>query len=277
MTASCDAMPLIAVQQARGLRVRQLHMASAYDGCNDDGFRKSTYWFYVCSSRICFLTYLRYCYQYRLWHYNPENDDQKGDDWNGENFSWFSRKRALPLSLLHYEQDAPSLDNGGRILDAIVRPYPAKTAGIPISFEYEMNTGAFSFVWDNRDECGVIPKEKTISDPPRTLQTPLTSRETEIFIPSQLTLGRQVVVQGLKEADRWSYDGQRQTLFILTENKEPRQRHQIVVSVYPPLRTAFFVNDIWSDFGGHFIAIIFAIFSILMFWGVYVYTDFLGT
>ena len=65
---------------------------------------------------------------FRLWNYNPENNDKQGDDWNGENFSWFSRKEALPDS---YEQDSLSLGNGGRILDAVVRPYHAKTAGIP--------------------------------------------------------------------------------------------------------------------------------------------------
>ncbi len=189
-----------------------------------------------------------------------------GDDWNGENFSWFSRKQALPPSLLYGEQDSPSLDNGGRILDAIIRPYPAKTAGIPTSFEYEMNTGAFTFAWNNRDEDGVIPKQKTISDPPRTLQTPLTSRETEIFLPSQLTHARRVIVQGLEEGDRWSYDEQRQTLFILTENKKPGHKHQIVVSVYPPLSPAFFVNDIWSDFGGRLIAVFTAVFTIFTFW-----------
>ncbi|GLB45923.1 putative cellulase (glycosyl hydrolase family 5) [Lyophyllum shimeji] len=65
---------------------------------------------------------------FTLWTYNPSNNDQIGDDWNGENFSWFSSKRALPPSLLYYDQDARSLDNGGRILPAVVRPYPAKTS-----------------------------------------------------------------------------------------------------------------------------------------------------
>ena len=85
----------------------------------------------------------------RLWSYNPDNDDQKGDNWNGENFSWFSRRCALPASLLYYGQDSPTLDNGGRILSAIVQPYPAKTAGIPCNFQYKMTTGAFLFEWEN--------------------------------------------------------------------------------------------------------------------------------
>ena len=76
----------------------------------------------------------------RLWNYNPDNDDHTGDDWNGENFSWFSQKRALPPTWLDHAQHSPTLDNGGRILRAVVRPYPAKTAGVPLRFDYEINT-----------------------------------------------------------------------------------------------------------------------------------------
>ena len=46
----------------------------------------------------------------RLWNYNPDNDDVKGDDWNGENFSWFSRSRSLSASELSFEQNSEGLD-----------------------------------------------------------------------------------------------------------------------------------------------------------------------
>ena len=82
-----------------------------------------------------------------MWNYNPNNDDHTGDDWNGENFSWFSQKRALPPSWLDHSQTSPTLDNGGRILRAVVRPYAAKTAGIPLRCEYEINTGEFTYEW----------------------------------------------------------------------------------------------------------------------------------
>ncbi|KAF8802038.1 glycoside hydrolase [Phlegmacium glaucopus] len=32
---------------------------------------------------------------FTLWNYNPYNDDQKGDDWNGENFSWSQPQTSL--------------------------------------------------------------------------------------------------------------------------------------------------------------------------------------
>jgi hypothetical protein len=31
---------------------------------------------------------------FTLWNYNPANTDRDGDEWNGENFSWFSAERA---------------------------------------------------------------------------------------------------------------------------------------------------------------------------------------
>ena len=208
----------------------------------------------------------------RLWNYNPFNDDQKGDDWNGENFSWFSRQRALPSSLLYYEQDAVTLDNGGRILPSVVRPYPAKTAGIPLKFEYEMTTGAFMFEWENPSQNELASDSgndtKSISNPPRQWRHALTSHETEFFIPSQLTHSRKIVVEGAEDGDRYHYDERRQTMFFVTGNNTPNHRHRIVVSVHRPPTPAFVVNDFWSDFGDRVVsatAMIVLFFSILIY------------
>ena len=165
----------------------------------------------------------------RLWNYNPDNTDTHGDDWNGESFSWFSRHRALPPSLLDLEQSSFTLDNGGRMLPSIVRPYPAKTAGIPSRFDYEMNTGEFTFEWTPNEEC--------------------TSRETEIYIPSLIYHGRKLVVEGLAPDDKYAYDESRQTLFVVQSDSSPRKTRKINVSVRPPLRGHFYVNTFWGDFG----------------------------
>lgn len=164
-----------------------------------------------------------------MWQYNPDNTDTHGDDWNGENFSWFSRRRALPPSLLDFEQTSFTLDNGGRILPSVVRPYPAKTAGIPSKFDYEMNTGEFTFEW--------------------TLTEESTSRETEIYIPSLIYHGRKLVVEGLAPDDKYAYDESRQTLFVVHSDSSPRKTREINVSVRPPLRGYFHVNTFWGDFG----------------------------
>ncbi|KAG5644275.1 hypothetical protein DXG03_008760 [Asterophora parasitica] len=210
---------------------------------------------------------------FTLWNYNPSNNDQQGDDWNGENFSWFSRRRALPPSLLFYEQDAPSLDNGARILPAIVRPYPAKVAGVPVKFEYEMTSGTFTFEWGNTSTHGnSTVGEATVSNPPRSGHPTLTSRETEIFVPEQLTQGRQLVVQDLEPGDTWHYDQQRQTLFIVARSMTLDRLHRVTVSLDPPLKPAFEMNDFWSDFGPRIYALVLVLvgiglFGLLMLYG----------
>lgn len=211
----------------------------------------------------------------RLWNYNPSNDDKAGDDWNGENFSWFSRKRALPPSLLYYEQDAPSLDNGGRILPSIVRPYPAKTAGIPVRFEYEMTTGEFTFEWvdpsDSKDDSAANTTP-SVSNPPRTGHPELRSNETEIFLPSLIAHGRKVVVEGLDAdaGDRYLYDEKRQTLFIVSPTSTPpsqgKKAHKIRVSLDPPLAPTFEVNSLWSDFGGQILAVLAVLIGVVVYW-----------
>jgi len=171
-----------------------------------------------------------------LWNYNPDNNDVQGDDWNGENFSWFSRRRALPPPLLDFHQTSFTLDNGARILSAVVRPYPAKTAGMPIRFEYEMNTGQFTFEWKASDT---------------TRQGTRTARETEIFVPSLLTHGRKLKIKGLEPEDSYVHDESRQTLFIVhgVESASSGKVRRVTVSVWPPLRATFNVNTFWGDFG----------------------------
>ncbi|KAL1721732.1 glycoside hydrolase family 5 protein [Schizophyllum commune] len=214
---------------------------------------------------------------FTLWNYNPLNDDRTGDDWNGENFSWFSQRRALPPSLLFDDpnhpgpipQESPMLDNGGRILPAIVRPYPAKTAGVPLRFRYEVTEGECEFEWASSPGVGEKASVGSSGDPaqypPAPSQPPVLSRETELFLPSQLTQGRRVRVSGLEEGDRYVHDQARQTLFIVTARNEPGTLHRVRVAVDPPPRPAFEANDFWSDFGGHVTMVAMALLAILLF------------
>ncbi|KAJ7243602.1 glycoside hydrolase [Mycena haematopus] len=206
---------------------------------------------------------------FTLWNYNSYNDDERGDSWNGENFSWFSRRRALPPSLLYYEQGAISLDQGGRILPAVVRPYPAKTAGIPLRFEYEMTSGTFLYEWTTPKEGDAVPEPSTtakVSSPPLTGHPALSAHETEIYIPSILTKGRKVVVRGLGPDDRYVYDESRQTLFVVPRNNAPGAKHQIQVSLNPPLDPSFELNDLWSDFGPRIISLLVVIVGIIVYY-----------
>lgn len=200
-----------------------------------------------------------------LWNYNPDNEDHIGDDWNGENFSWFSRRRALTGDWLDLAQTSPTLDNGARIVRAFVRPYPAKTAGIPVRFDYEMNTGQFTFEWVIPGVDSAPPAEASVASPPLASHPALTSKDTQIFLPSLLAHSRKIVVQGLKPEDRYRYDEARQTLTITTADLVPGERHSVTVSLNPPLKDAFTVNSFWDDFGLHVVAATIVLASILIY------------
>ncbi|TDL18255.1 glycoside hydrolase family 5 protein [Rickenella mellea] len=213
---------------------------------------------------------------YTLWNYNPHNDDITGDDWNGENFSWFSLSRARtlprlasspaksPLPESQPPQSNTSLDEGGRILRSIVRPYPAKVAGVPIRFEYEMNTGAFVFEWKNGNEsisADLHGKDASLTDvagPPGHDKT----WQSEIFVPALLTGGRKVAVRGIPEGT-YRFDEGTQTLFIYTEDRKAGMRHRIDVSLDPPLKRVFAVNHFWGDMWPWTFAILFALFAVI--------------
>ncbi|KIK98867.1 glycoside hydrolase family 5 protein [Paxillus rubicundulus Ve08.2h10] len=209
-------------------------------------------WTWQCRMMDAMMTGLeRSLASFTLWNYNPDNTDAYGDDWNGENFSWFSRRRALPSSLLDLQQSSFTLDNGGRILPSVVRPYPAKTAGIPLKFEYEMNTGKFTFEWTTT-----------------TATQESTARETEIYVPSLIAYGRKLVVEGLAPEDQYIYDESRQTLFVVQGDSAPGKKKKIIVSVCPPLRPHFDVNAFWGDFGELIAS------GLVVFMGIFVFIKF---
>ena len=188
---------------------------------------------------------------HRLWNYNPDSTDEGGDHWNAENFSWFSRSRARALGSKSYAQNDATLDKGGRLLSSIVRPYPAKIAGIPISFEYEMNSGDIIFEWANPSLEGPIPSPASVSQPPLSGHPELKARETEIFLPSTLAAGKRLLLYGL-EPDEYKYDESRQTLYLLPKNSTPGQVHRIAVVFSPAPRPRFRMTTHWQDLGHYY-------------------------
>jgi hypothetical protein len=88
-----------------------------------------------------------------LWNYTADNDNQRGDQWNGEDLSIFSRDQ---------QEDPDDIHSGGRALEGAVRPYPMATAGEPTHLEFEIRKKRFTFTF--RHEPGV-------------------TAPTEIFIP----------------------------------------------------------------------------------------------
>lgn len=71
-----------------------------------------------------------------LWNYTADNSNTRGDQWNDEDLSIFSRDQQS-------EPDDP--DSGGRALEALLRPYPMAVAGDPLSMSYDRRAGVFNF------------------------------------------------------------------------------------------------------------------------------------
>ena len=72
---------------------------------------------------------------YTLWNYTPDNSNARGDGWNGEDLSIFSRDQ---------QRDRADVDAGGRALSAIVRPYARAVAGEPSSMRFDAERGRFT-------------------------------------------------------------------------------------------------------------------------------------
>lgn len=228
------------MQRWRSLSYGRFYLAGKDDGCSNDWAGTKPRRIYVSWSKClefpCPFAN-RYAI-YRLWTYNPPNDDVHGDYWNGENFSWFSQARAAP-ALPSLDQSETALDEGARLLRAVVRPYPAKVAGIPLTFNYDVNTGSFQFEYQNPSSTArqtFQHPDASVSRPPLESHAPLLARETEIFVPSLLARGRTLIVRG---AAAYTYDESRQTLFVLQDDLGPRTVHRVFVSFDPPLDTRF--------------------------------------
>ncbi|HUJ74388.1 MAG TPA: hypothetical protein VL359_05995, partial [bacterium] len=88
-----------------------------------------------------------------VWNYCSDNSNLRGDQWNGEDLSVFSRDQ---------QADPSDPDSGGRALEALVRPWPRATAGEPLRISFDLKRRRFEYEF--RHDPGV-------------------SAPTEIFLP----------------------------------------------------------------------------------------------
>lgn len=108
-----------------------------------------------------------------IWNYTADNDNTRGDQWNGEDFSVFSRDQ---------QKDPADINSGGRALRALLRPYPKATAGEPTRLSFEMKHRIFQYEFRH---------------------DPRVSAPTELFVPRfQYPDGYQVQVSD----GRWESD-----------------------------------------------------------------------
>lgn len=164
---------------------------------------------------------------FTLWNYNPTNDNTHGDHWNGEDFSIYSPLKGstdhavvqtngklggddtiadsgliatpeINVQKLKAIDDevTTALDSnqehwhkGGRVLDAVIRPYAAKVAGVPISAAFNLEKLEYTFVFEHGDQ----------------------GDETEIFVPGYHYDGKQMDIR--VSDGNWRYVKEQQTLY----------------------------------------------------------------
>ncbi len=73
-----------------------------------------------------------------LWNYTADNDNRRGDQWNDEDLSIFSRDQ---------QADPGDLNSGGRALEAVVRPYARRVAGEPLEMAFDLKRRAFTLTF----------------------------------------------------------------------------------------------------------------------------------
>jgi hypothetical protein len=70
------------------------------------------------------------------WNYTADNTNERGDQWNDEDLSLFSRDQQTGSGDIH---------DGGRALEAAVRPYARKITGEPMRMSFDIKHKVFEF------------------------------------------------------------------------------------------------------------------------------------
>jgi hypothetical protein len=127
-----------------------------------------------------------------IWNYTADNTNARGDKWNDEDLSVFSRD----------QQANPSdINSGGRGLAAVVRPYARKVAGEPLRMQFDLPTRTFELEFRHDPAVG----------------TP-----TEIFVPeSQYPTGYVV------ELSDGAYQVDRRALTLTVHHTSAQATHSV--------------------------------------------------
>jgi len=92
-------------------------------------------------------------HHFTLWNYTADNTNARGDMWNDEDLSIFSRDQ---------QENPEDINSGGRALEAVIRPYPVASAGEPLEIRFDIKKKIFEF---------------------RFRHDPAVSAPTEVFVP----------------------------------------------------------------------------------------------
>jgi hypothetical protein len=127
-----------------------------------------------------------------LWNYTADNDNRRGDQWNDEDLSIFSRDQ---------QADPDDANSGGRALEAAVRPYARRVAGEPLEMGFDLKRRIFYLTFRH---------------------DPLVQAPTEIYVPElQYPAGYRVEVS---DGD-YQIDREAQTLVV--RHSPDRENHSV--------------------------------------------------
>ncbi|CAD7063981.1 unnamed protein product [Tilletia caries] len=157
---------------------------------------------------------------FTLWNYCAENTTEQGDLWNAEDFSLMTLSGGAQDRLNKRGLAGQELYKHGRALDAVIRPYAVKIAGVPLSTSFQLESLSFNLVWANSSSWPLQ------SDP--GLQVDRT-KLTEVFWPRYHYEGRSIEVE-LSDGEWW-IDEEKQSLYILHSDIRPGCKHSISIRV----------------------------------------------
>ncbi|KAL7749380.1 hypothetical protein RI367_005251 [Sorochytrium milnesiophthora] len=161
------------------------------------------------------------------------------------------------INELYFDQDTPDSLHadrkdhhaGGRVLDAVIRPYACRVAGVPLVMHFDMQTLGFQLTFQNPAVLGkqtptvtVYRDAKTQAQfPPgsqlQSLTLPLGSDlpaqcfETVIYVPSYHYELEQVHI-AVSDGE-WEYRPHRQTLVWRHSDQTPSALHTLVMTIRP--------------------------------------------
>ena len=153
---------------------------------------------------------------FTLWNYNPDNTMEHGDGWNKEDFSIVNGCGTSRPDYRNAKHEKDGLYRGGRALDVIIRPYAVKTAGTPVSSNWDHRALRFEFCWIPGD----VSRAEIGSEE---------SRRTLIFLPSYHYAGHQLVIE--LNHGQWEHDAEQQTLVVRNDSSDKAVKHRIVVKI----------------------------------------------
>ena len=126
---------------------------------------------------------------YTIWNYNADNTNARGDGWNDEDLSIFSRDQ---------QQHPQDINSGGRALQAVVRLYARATAGEPLHMHFNIRKKVFEFKF-RHDPKASAPTEFFIPrfQYPEGYRVEVSDGTYEIDLPNQLLTYRHAAGQAI--------------------------------------------------------------------------------